>query len=72
MAISGGGPIALQLALRHPSRLWAVSLSCGVTKYYKYSAFNSNQCYIINVSAAMNGIICKKIFTTANWSNYYY
>lgn len=41
MALSGGGPIALQLALRHPSRLWAVSLNAAVTKSYKYTASNT-------------------------------
>lgn len=41
MAISGGGPIALQVALRHPSRLWALSLNAAVTKSYKYTASNT-------------------------------
>ncbi len=41
MAISGGGPIALQLALRYPSRLWALNLNAAVTKSYKYTASNT-------------------------------
>lgn len=38
MAISGGGPTALQIALRHPKRIWALSLNAAVTKSYKYTA----------------------------------
>ncbi len=35
IGVSAGGPIALQLALRHPQRVWAVILEAGVSQAYQ-------------------------------------
>lgn len=53
MAISGGGPIALQMALRHPDRLFAMNLNAAVTKAYKYTATNSVSDKILRSSFGM-------------------
>ncbi|MBV9124948.1 MAG: alpha/beta hydrolase [Planctomycetes bacterium] len=42
-AVSGGGPVALQIALRHPDRVSALLLECAVTRRYVLNLTRSNR-----------------------------
>jgi pimeloyl-ACP methyl ester carboxylesterase len=53
MSVSGGGPAAIQLALRHPGRVWALGLNAAVTKSYKYKASNTLSDKVLRSSFGM-------------------
>lgn len=55
--LSGGGPFALQVALRHPERVWALEMACAVSLPYDPSkALKSGFVKAIFRSSAMQGV----------------
>ena len=53
VCLSGGGPTALQLAIRHSNRVRALVLTSSVTKLYAYKASNSLSDKILRSSFGM-------------------